>query len=370
MQELVSVIIPIYNGEKTIERCITSVLAQSYKRLDIIIINDGSTDESDKICRKLTEQDDRIRYIKKNNEGLGLSRNLGIQLAYGEYITFVDADDWLEEGFIECIVTSMMRANASIGVCDIYYCNSKTGERTISKLRISSPMVSVKRDHSVINKSRTFAWGKIYKRKLFHEGNLYPEWTYEDIPCTTLLLYEANIISYVEQPLYNYWRNQETSLSNQIGGIKDMGYSLNLLYERSKDRGILNDIELEIKKIMVGQLRFAYRKWGSMQEKEQIRLDLKYLNEMVVCYYSQLTNFNEKKYMIENEPLLVAAMECVIVSESQLVHDENTADYMIGFGKPNNLNTKKWISISEEYRNMENTESVKWEIAEQIMEKL
>lgn len=370
MQELISVIIPVYNGEKCIERCITSVLAQSYTNLDVIVINDGSTDKSDKICREFIEQDDRIRYIKKNNEGLGLSRNLGIQLAYGTYITFVDADDWLEERFIEYILTSMIKTNASIGVCDIFYCNSKTGDKMVSKLRIPSPMVSVKKDRSIINKSRTFAWGKIYKRKLFHEGNLYPDWTYEDIPCTTLLLYEANIISYVEQPLYNYWRNQETSLSNQISGIKDMGYSLDLLYERSKSRGILKDIELEIKKIMVGQLRFAYKKWECMQDKEQIGLDLKCLNEIVAYYHPQLTNFNKIKYMIKNEPLLLAAIECVIVSESQLVHDENLADYVIGFEKTHNLDTRKWISISEEYRTIENTESAKWEIAEQIMERM
>ncbi len=97
----VSVVIPVYNSEKYVEKCIQSVMAQTLPDLEIIIINDGSTDESGRILRELTQKDSRIVLLEQANQGVAAARNQGVEKATGKYITFVDGDDYLQEDYIE-----------------------------------------------------------------------------------------------------------------------------------------------------------------------------------------------------------------------------------------------------------------------------
>ena len=101
MTEKVSVIVPVYNVEKYLRQCLDSILQQTYQNLEILIINDGSTDGSDAICREYLEKDERISYFAKENTGISDTRNVGIRQATGEYVTFVDSDDWIEKTYIE-----------------------------------------------------------------------------------------------------------------------------------------------------------------------------------------------------------------------------------------------------------------------------
>ena len=100
MTEKISVIIPVYNVEKQIQTCLDSVLGQTYQNLEIILINYGSTDNSDTICRRYAAQDSRILYFKKDNGGLSDARHIGIRQAKGDYVTYVDAEDWVESTYI------------------------------------------------------------------------------------------------------------------------------------------------------------------------------------------------------------------------------------------------------------------------------
>lgn len=98
---LVSIIVPVYNNEKYIERCLNSILNQTYTNIQIIVINDGSTDNSYKICKKYAEQDNRIFLISQKNSGVSSARNTGLKEAKGEVLSFIDSDDWVHERFIE-----------------------------------------------------------------------------------------------------------------------------------------------------------------------------------------------------------------------------------------------------------------------------
>lgn len=101
MTEKVSVIVPVFNVEKYLRQCLDSILQQTYQNLEIIIINDGSTDGSDAICREYAGKDSRISYFAKENTGISDTRNVGIRQATGEYVTFVDSDDWVEHTYVE-----------------------------------------------------------------------------------------------------------------------------------------------------------------------------------------------------------------------------------------------------------------------------
>ena len=117
----VSVIIPVYNSEKYVEKCICSVMAQTLPELEIIIINDGSIDESGKILRKLAQKDSRIILLDQENKGVAAARNLGVEKATGKYLTFVDGDDYLQEDYIELMYNLAEKETLDMVICGLTY---------------------------------------------------------------------------------------------------------------------------------------------------------------------------------------------------------------------------------------------------------
>ena len=116
-EELISVIVPIYNVEQYLEKCIESIISQTYKNLQIILIDDGSNDKSGKICNKYAEKDKRVVVIHKENAGVSEARNTGLDNAKGEWITFVDADDWIEEEYCQRLYNLVIETNSDVALC-------------------------------------------------------------------------------------------------------------------------------------------------------------------------------------------------------------------------------------------------------------
>ena len=123
MTEKVSVIVPVFNVEKYLRQCLDSILQQTYQNLEIIIINDGSTDGSDAICREYAGKDSRISYFAKENTGISDTRNVGIRQATGEYVTFVDSDDWVEHTYVEELHDKLKAYDADIAITNYYLFN-------------------------------------------------------------------------------------------------------------------------------------------------------------------------------------------------------------------------------------------------------
>ena len=119
---LVSVIIPVYNVEKYMRRCIDSIINQTYTNLEIILVDDGASDRSGKICDEYAQMDHRIKVLHKENGGLASARNAGIQIATGEYISYVDSDDWVETEFIEVLLKGCQDNNAKMSICRYREC--------------------------------------------------------------------------------------------------------------------------------------------------------------------------------------------------------------------------------------------------------
>lgn len=367
-KDIVSVIVPVYNSEKYIEKCISSVLGQTYNNLEILIIIDGATDKSLDICRSMACTDARIKIIEKENEGPGISRNLGIKTALGEYITFVDSDDVIEECFVEKLMRSIKDNGSDMALCDIYYCDRLTGDKTVSKIRFDETVKSFKSDRTVINKVRTFVWGKLYRKSLFDERCMFPGHTFEDIPVSAMIAYKASAISYVGEPLYNYFRNMKHSLSADADNIGDIFKALELLHKRFSETGMCNDVNLEIKKLMLGQLRFAYVRWGKQGKgnggKDKTELDN--INKLVEKYYPGAGGIAEKKFYVEQTDLEKAVLH-VAVEGSQFTGDAEEADYVISRRKIDFID-KKNIVIPMSYGVDGNFDD--WGAAEYIMENM
>ena len=107
---LISIVIPIYNAVKYLEECLNSIKNQTYKNFEVIMVNDGSKDDSETICKRFSEDDTRFRYFKKENGGVSSARNLGLDNVEGDYITFIDADDWIDENHLELLINSIKKS--------------------------------------------------------------------------------------------------------------------------------------------------------------------------------------------------------------------------------------------------------------------
>lgn len=172
MEPLISVIVPVYNVEKYLVKCIDTIINQTYKNLEILLIDDGSTDNSLKICMSYAEKDSRIRVLKKENGGQGSARNVGLDICKGEYISFIDSDDWIEIDMMESMYEAINKNNAQLSVCGLLSYNglkfSGTNYFPQGKLldnhELMKEYVSKYISNSTIN---TGPCNKLYHRSLF-----------------------------------------------------------------------------------------------------------------------------------------------------------------------------------------------------------
>lgn len=221
MTEKVSVIVPVYNVEKYLRQCLDSILQQTYQNLEILIINDGSTDGSDAICREYLEKDERITYHIKENSGVSDTRNMGLKQASGDYVTFVDSDDWIEKTYVEELYDKITTYNADIAIANYYLFNDSEGlfyffmgeqdyyERLYTPVQLIDGLYETK-----FNKSFALisAWGKLYKRSLFYEL-LFPKGQIGEDGFLNLKAYlMSERVTYINKGLYAY-RERPGSLS-------------------------------------------------------------------------------------------------------------------------------------------------------------
>ena len=170
MLPLISVVIPVYNVEKYIDRCIDSVINQTYKNLEILLIDDGSKDSSSEKCDLFAESDSRIKVVHKNNGGLSDARNKGIDIFQGEYITFIDSDDWINLEYIELLYKSIINNNADISISDMVDSDGKGYEKRYNTYGINEKVYTPEEALYVILSQKEFntsADGKLFKAKFF-----------------------------------------------------------------------------------------------------------------------------------------------------------------------------------------------------------
>lgn len=212
MQPLLSVIIPIYNVEKYLRRCIDSVIKQTYNNLEIILVDDGSPDNSGSICDEYARKDQRIKVIHQENAGLSGARNSGISVANGDFITFVDSDDWIDKDMYSQMLQYQRNNDLDIICADTYLVKfSKTEFRPL----FESDLVFKGRDALnliLIGKIDNAAWNKIYRTSIFGDIRYPSRRIYEDVATTYKVFAKASKIGYLKKPFYYYFLKNPNSL--------------------------------------------------------------------------------------------------------------------------------------------------------------
>ena len=220
-QGYITVIVPVYNVEKYLDRCMESILAQTYTKLEIILVDDGAADSSGAICDSYAQKDERVQVIHKENGGLSSARNAALDIAQGEYIGFVDSDDYISVDMFEKLYQACVQYESEIAICCHY---TERGDR----LLIEEPIVDESIQYTGVEALellirdqgiRNYAWDKLYKASLF-QSIRYPDGrNYEDIATTYLLFYRAKRICSIPRYLY-YYQIREGSISSHVEDTK------------------------------------------------------------------------------------------------------------------------------------------------------
>lgn len=202
----ISIIVPVYNVEQYLKKCIDSILIQTFKNIEVILVNDGSTDNCGEICDEYLSKDPRVRVIHQKNEGLSEARNAGINIAKGEYIGFIDSDDWIEPTMYEILYSLSIKYNADISTCLIKHHgkNQKSNiEKSVNQVQVFNSQEAIERLYNN-SLSGFIACNKLYKRNLF-EDIKYPKGrVYEDAAVMYRLFDQASKIVFINEQLYNY----------------------------------------------------------------------------------------------------------------------------------------------------------------------
>lgn len=218
----ISIIVPVYNVERYLSKCISSILEQSFTDFELILVDDGSKDNSGKICDEYKGKDSRIKVVHQENKGLSAARNIGIEISEGEYITFIDSDDFIHPNMIEILYNNSLENKADISICDydlVYEDVEVCKDFVENNIKLYNNVEGVKK---ILEKSEAYmiiACCKLYKGSLFNEIR-YPVRKYhEDEFVTYKLLYKSNKIVVTDAKLY-YYLKRANSITGSTYSIK------------------------------------------------------------------------------------------------------------------------------------------------------
>ena len=285
---ILSIIVPIYNVEKYLRNCIDSILNQTFEEFELILVNDGSPDSSLEICREYEKKDKRIIVVDKENGGLSDARNVGIDIAKGKYIGFVDSDDWVEENMYETLVYILEKYNADIAQCEYIRAeNENIQKKEESKIteRCFDRELALDNLYNELTVSTVVAWNKIYKRELFYNIRYPKGKLHEDEFTTYKLIDRANKIAYINKKLY-YYRDTPNSIVNSEYNIKRLDY-FEALEERMKYFEKQDNKKIVAKTIIIYYFRLVecYYRDKNINDKEQIE---KIIYKKLKLGYAQL----------------------------------------------------------------------------------
>ena len=221
-KSIISVIVPVYNVEQYLRKCVDSIMCQTYADLEIILIDDGSPDKSPEICDEYAKKDCRIRVIHQKNGGLGYARNVGICNAQGDFITFIDSDDYVSSDYVECLYEGLIELEADIAIASFYPFKDNVKCQRFSEI---DAFIDVQKSEAMsrycsINAELSMpfisACNKLYRRNLFDRIEFPKGKLYEDAFTTYKLIDKAKKIVYTPSKLYYYRINPQSILGQSF----------------------------------------------------------------------------------------------------------------------------------------------------------
>ena len=240
-EETISVIVPVYNVEPYLRRCVDSILAQTYRNLEVLLVDDGSTDHSGAICDEYARQDARVVVIHQKNQGQAIARNRAIEIAHGKYFAFADADDFMDRRMLEIMLQDMLTVDAEVSVVGF---QAFQNEEQLKFVDAKEPVQILSKEDAIRSILLTeqigdFLWNKLYKRELFCAIRFPEGRVMEDLGTTYRLLECCEKIAYRPSPLYFYYQREDSTLH-----LRKRRF-----YEDKLDMGLMRYYDLKEKNI-------------------------------------------------------------------------------------------------------------------------
>lgn len=315
--ELVSIIVPIYKVEEYLDKCVESLVNQTYTDLEIILVDDGSPDNSPKICDAWVEKDERIKVIHKQNGGISDARNEGMKAATGKYIAFVDSDDWVENNYIEYLYRALKESNSDISVCGVKmkWENgdekrfTKKGNYVLDNAEAFKNIITEKNINQVV-------WNKLYKYELIKDIKFEVGKIHEDVFWSYQAVAKASKVAIIEDQLYIYRQRQQSIMSDGLS-LK----SLNAIEAKSEILKFVKqnypDLTVIAKKSMLYNCMYLMQRL--LREKIKEKAQAKELKEKLNKYYkdNKFTK-TEKKQLNKNERLIFNLADISLSGTSRL----------------------------------------------------
>ena len=323
----ISIIVPIYNMEKYLENCIETILKQEYTNFELILVNDGSTDNSGSICDKYSSNDERIKVIHKKNGGVSSSRNVGIEEATGEYLGFIDPDDYLHPKMYLKLVENIEKFNADLSICGNYdvYENGKISHVTSDgDIEVIDSNECIR---NILNEKKYLGtcWNKLYKKELFDNVKFNVNRRIsEDLEVLMEVIPKCDKIVYDPTPLY-YWviHNNSTIHSKFVDNIDKWNDEIQLcktLVERYEQQGS-ELLDYAIKRyIRINEFcvtRLVYEKKSKNIIKNYRKVILKYYNKFMKFDFVKKT-YKIKIFLIKLNPKLIVVIDLLCLAKAKL----------------------------------------------------
>lgn len=296
----ISIIIPVYNGENYIKKCIDSLINQTKRDIEIIIVNDGSTDNTEKIIKEY--DDERIKYFKNKNKGIGYSRNFGIIKSTGNYLMFIDSDDYIEENACEELFDRCKKDDLDLLVCDFYreFSNKKVKEDRLEDFS-NTKLIDNPKLLNIVNLS---PWNKLYRRDLIIKNDIrfIEDLKYEDAPFVIDCLYKAKNIGKLNRCL-NYYvirNNSETTIRDEK--CFDILKIIDIFRNKLKDERNLKE---ELDKLTV---RIITNYTIQQRKQKDKKVAKRFINEAFNYLEKNIPDYKDNKYF-ENRSVLKRTIE-------------------------------------------------------------
>jgi len=281
-KSLISIVVPVYGVEEYLERCVDSIINQTYKNIEIILVDDESPDNCGKLCDEFAKKDKRIIVIHKKNGGLSDARNAGLEKSSGEYVCFVDSDDFVSELYVEKLLNGAIKNNADICACNFEYTdlNDKRWIRKEKENKVYSRKEAIKDIFTTEQNTEVMAWNKIYKKSLFTQNDIrFPYGKIHEDNFTTYKLYnKANKIALISDKLYYYVQRDNSIMAVFNEKRFDILLALDEIKEYFKDK---NEFKLEI-------------------ECNEMLIYLSLLNNMILSNYKGKNKKEIRRKIIKN----------------------------------------------------------------------
>ena len=302
MKPLISIIVPVYNTDGYLQKCLDSLTRQSYLNLEVIVVDDGSTDKSGEVCDEYAKKYKRIKVFHKKNGGLSSARNYGIKKAKGELICLVDGDDYVRKDFVKKMVEAVSREDIDIVVCG--YNNEISENKVLTGEKVAIELLTKQNNMEIV------AWNKIYRKQLFDDIS-YPEGkNYEDNLTTYKLLSKAKKVAYLGESLYVYVerpksimqssKKEEKLLSRELAAKEAMEY-----FVGQKDLCAAAEISMLTAKLafvdfaVSGEVNKKYLDYGMrwVRDNKSKLLQNKYLSQKLKLYIGMITVWGGRLYI-------------------------------------------------------------------------